>query len=256
MRALLLAVTVTFVTAGCGSTVALESSTPDEPVTVDASLAEWPGKLQRIDGENLSVGVQNDGDYLYVSMSTRDLRKIGQIMQQGMVLWIDPAGGKAETFGLRYPVGIAGSEDGGRRLSDDMAANRVRIERSMQEVELIAGDGQRSRRSKDAVPGILLHAEVDQSLFTYEARIPLAPGEGIIYAIGTEPGRTIGVGLTTPEMEGQNLAQQPGSGGLPAGTLSSADGRGRYGSQSGRAPISTLPASMSHWLTVTLVAGP
>lgn len=254
MRAFAVVVTIAVALTGCASALSVESTAPDEPVTVDAALTEWAGKLNSIDNGTLSVGIQNDGEFLYLSLSTRDARTIAQMMQQGLVVWIDPSGGKQQAFGVRYPIGIQGTEDPQRRLSDDMASNRVRIERSMQEVELIGAGGQSIRRRKDSVPGIEMHAEYDQRVLTYEAKIALAAREGVLYAAGARPGEQIGVGFTTPELEGDYSAQASGEGGLPGGSLSSADGRGRYGPQS--RSMEARPSRMSHWMTVTLADGP
>lgn len=241
-----------FAAASCRSTAPLQSSAPAEPVTVDAQLAEWAGKLNHL-GNNLSVGVQNDAEFLYVALSTTNLQHISQIMQLGLILWIDPSGAREETFGVRYPIGVVatGGSDGG--LGSDPTANRVRIEQSMQEVELMGADGQSSRRRKDSVPGIEMHGEAQDRVFTYEARVPLAAGEGIAYAIGTEPGREIGIGLTTPEMD-EDQRRRLGTGGLPGGRMSSADGRGRYGIYGNTSGAGLAP--MKYWMVVTLEGAP
>lgn len=248
MRTLVLLTLLTFAAVGCRSTAPLQSSAPTEPVTVDAQLADWSGKLNDAGG-NMTVGVQNDAEYLYVAMSTTDLQKISQIMQLGMILWIDRAGGKEEIFGVRYPIGVTAV--GG--LDDDPTANRIRIEQSMQEVELMGADGRGFRRRKDSVPGITMHGEAQDRVFTYEAKIPLAANEAVAYAIGTEPGQVIGIGFTTPEMD-EGMARRLGTGGLPGGNMSSADGRAQYGRY--RNANSGGPAPMKRWLVVTLDEAP
>ena len=66
---------------GCGSTAPLTSSVPGEPVVVDAQLNEWGGKLQTLSNKDgLLAGVQNDDNYLYLSLSTRNVASIGSII--------------------------------------------------------------------------------------------------------------------------------------------------------------------------------
>lgn len=253
MRVLAFLLLISLLSTGCKTTASLESSALVEPVTVDAQLEEWAGKLSTIAGGELSVGVQNDGEYLYVGLTTSNPQRIAQIMQQGMILWIDPAGGKEKVFGVQYPIGIVTTSGSAGGLTSDPTANRISIEKSMQEIALIGDGGQAFRRRKDSVPGITMHAEASDRAFTYEAKLPLSADEGIVYAIGTEPGRQIGFGLTNPEIEGQGIAQQQGSGGLPSGRMSSADGRSRYGMYRGGGELST---SMRHWMVVTLSGTP
>lgn len=253
MRIIVSVILFGLLASGCRTTASLQSTELVQPVTVDAQLDEWAGKLSSIGGGDFSVGVQNDGEFLYVGVSTTNGQRIGQIMQLGMVLWIDPEGGKRKTFGVQYPIGIVTTSGSDGGLTSDPTANRIRIEQSMQEIALIGENGQPFRRRKDAVPGITMHAEADQRAFTYEAKIPLAPDEGFVYAIGTEPGRQIGLSLATPELDGQGLASQEGVGGLPGGRMTSADGRGRYGMYGMYGGAGAAPPTMNFWMIVSLV---
>lgn len=249
MRAFILIAFTTAMAGGCRSTVSLQSSAPSEPITVDAQLLEWGGTLNDLGKDDLSIGVQNDDEDLYVSISTRDPRTIGKIMRTGLIVWVDPAGGKARTFGIRFPLGFARSEDGESDLGEGLAANRVRIERSTQEIEIIGENGQTVRRRKDSVPGMSVQVEADERVLTYELQVPLAMREGILYAVNAAPGDEIGIGLSTPDIHDANDAQLPGSGGLPGGRMSSSDGRGYRGMRSGG---SFSPEPMNHWMLVTL----
>lgn len=230
--------------SGCGSSVSLQSSQADDPVTVDAQLDEWSGKLQRLD-DGLSVGIQNDDGFLYVALSTRNANTIGRIMQSGLIVWIDPEGGKAQTFGVRYPLGYAA--DANPEPGRGLAANRVRIEQSTQELEIVGEGGRSLRHGKDEVPGLAAHVEADRSVLTYELQVPLGFREGLRYAVDAGPGGTVGIGLTTSQLDAPSDAHLPGSGGLPGGRMASADGQRGAG---GRSYVAS--ASMKHWMVVTL----
>lgn len=234
---------------GCGGTALVTSSEPGEPVVVDAQLNEWGGKLQTLSSKDgLLAGVQNDDKHLYLSLSTRNVASIGSIMRAGLIVWVDPVGGKEKTFGIRFPLGLSMDDAGERRLSEGAAADRVRIERSTQEVEIIGADGQAIRRHKDSIPGIVAAVEADQGVLTYEIQVPLAHTDGVLYAIGAKPGQEIGIGIATPDEFVVNVAQQPGFGGLPGGRMASAEGRGYRGIPQAGLGISTF----KEWMLVTL----
>ncbi len=248
-RFALAALTAALLAGGCGGVASLTSSAPGEPVVVDAQLNEWGGKLRTLSSnDGLLIGMQNDDERLYLSLSTRNVESIGSIMRAGLVIWFDPAGGKKQTFGIRFPLGLSTDDTGNRRLSEGAAGDRIRIQRSTQEMEILGADGQTIRRNKDAVPGISAAIEADQGVLTYEIAVPLAPASGVLYAIGAEPGQQIGVGIATPEEFVVNVAQQPGFGGLPGGRMASAEERGYRGLPPGGLGISTF----KEWTLVTL----
>ncbi len=248
-RFTLAALTAALLAGGCGSVVSLTSSAPAEPVVVDAQLNEWGGKLNALSGSDaLLVGMQNDDERLYLALSTRNGASIGSIMRAGLIIWFDPDGGKKQAFGIRFPLGLSMDDTGNRRLSEGAAGDRIRIQRSTQEMEIIGADGQTMRRNKDAIPGIVAALEADQGVLTYEIAVPLVPASGVLYAIGAEPGTQIGVGVATPEEFVVNVAQQPGFGGLPGGRMASAEERGYRGPPPGGLGISTF----KEWMLVTL----
>ena len=248
--ALPVALVICTVAGGCASTVHLPSSRLDQPVTIDAQLSEWGGKLEGMSRNAFMAGIQNDDEYLYVSLSSRDPRTIGSIMRNGLIVWIDPTGEQNETLGVRFPLGFASEEARDPNLGEGPAANRVRMERSTSQVAIIGADGQTVLRAKDSVPGLSVAIEADQGVLTYEMQIPLAPAEGVLYAIGVEPGQDIGVGFVTPDAQGMNVAQLPGSGGLPGGRMPSAEGRRHGGPYFGGG---LAVDSIEEWAITTLI---
>jgi hypothetical protein len=53
---------------GC-STVVLDSSWRDREITIDGTVTEWEGKRATIEGKDLIVGLANDADYLYLTVT-------------------------------------------------------------------------------------------------------------------------------------------------------------------------------------------
>ena len=76
----------------------LTSKWRTEAVNVDGLSTDWqtPEPLER----GLTVGAVNDGEFLYLVVSARDPESIAYI-STGLIVWLDPAGRRGETFGLR-----------------------------------------------------------------------------------------------------------------------------------------------------------
>ena len=52
----------------------------------------------------------NDGQDLYIVLSTSDTALRRQIFRQGLIVWFDPSGSDKKHFGLKYPVGVPPEE--------------------------------------------------------------------------------------------------------------------------------------------------
>ena len=71
-----------------------------ENVAVDGLPADWP-KLEPLE-RGPAVGAVNDDEFLHLAVSTNDPQLLG-LVASGLIVWIDPAGGRAQTFGLWVP---------------------------------------------------------------------------------------------------------------------------------------------------------
>ena len=87
---------------GCGSTTALQSTSLDREITVDGQIEDWQGALTPIEKKNLSLGLLNDGTYLYLALVLRDRQQVNQMMALGFTVWFDADGGKEKTLGIRF----------------------------------------------------------------------------------------------------------------------------------------------------------
>ena len=100
---------VVLLLGGCGGTETLQSKSLDRDITVDGAVADWQGALTPIEKKNLSLGLLNDGEFLYVSLVSRDRQVVSQMMSRGFTIWFDAEGGKEKTFGIRFPLGLMAS---------------------------------------------------------------------------------------------------------------------------------------------------
>ena len=215
----------------------LTSGPLDGHITIDGDESDWTGQLQPFGGAPFSVQAVNDGQFLYLrfSASSPDVRR--DVTRFGLTVWFDPDGGTKKVFGVRYPV-VEEPFDryqndrrgGGQRErpreapaegtgdQDQAAGPRDRVD--------VLGPGKHDARSltRDHLEGVAVAMRVAAGSLVYELQVPLTTGEGRPYAIGTSPGRTIGIGFETPKVN----RPEPGNrgGGFGGGGMG---GRGGFG---------------------------
>lgn len=70
-------------------------------VVVDGKDEDWKDReLWYFEEEDVSLGVANDTDHLYLIMVTGNPFLAGWLPQLGFTIWLDPAGEKGRSFGL------------------------------------------------------------------------------------------------------------------------------------------------------------
>ena len=96
----------------------IESHWRDRDVVIDGDNGEWTGPLRAVEEKPpIDTAAVNDGQFLYVVLSTSDPAARRMIMRQGLIVWFDPSGGDKKHFGIKFPVGVLPEErrGGGRR---------------------------------------------------------------------------------------------------------------------------------------------
>ena len=243
---------------GCGGTTALQSTVPDPDIAVDGNPDDWQGALTPIEDKNLSLGVHNDGEYLYLALVSSDRRLINQAIIRGLTVWFDAEGGKEKTFGLRFPLGLieSGASFSPREMQQDQNpdARREQFEASLTELDVLQGKDQSVRFPRAAIPRLDVTATLNAGTLVYELKIPLGISEDHAFAIDAAPGDVIGVGLETPEIDREARGQQfGGRGGRGGGRGGRGGGRGGFGGRGGgRGGPQQQPESLKLWTTVEL----
>lgn len=255
-RGLLLAFLL-LLAAGCGGSAPLLSSAPTQAMVMDGDEADWAGVIQPLEGQEISLGVLNDGEFLYVGMLTTDPTLIRQIALQGLTVWFSEDGGEEKDWGIRYPLGLIAAGGPMRdqsRLRDEEQL-RARFMASLQNLEIMqAGEVKGLRRPAKGVPGLFVGANLDRGMLFYEVKVPLQTTGAFDYAVGAAPGTTMGLGLETPEIDREEMREQMGDRGDDFGGMGGNGGLGR-GNTSGRPPAGgrTLPERLDVWRTVNLI---
>ena len=237
-------------------------------VVVDGVSDEWIDATTYFEKEDVTVGLLNDGEFLYLSLVTSG--PVGRLaMAAGLVVWFDPSGGKDEWYGIRFPVppepserssgGGAGARGGGRPGGGGSPSGADRL----REVEL-EGPGDLSRRRLPLPVGGGLEVAIRRngSTFVYELKVALARNDDFRMGLGVEPGSQIGVGLVTGDMPGRGRGGGGGGfggGGGRGGGGFGGGGGGRGGGGrggGGGAGVGDRPDPLNLWAKVQLSAKP
>ena len=259
--------------------VEMASGWATDGVDVDGVNDEWIGAITYFEKQDVTVGLLNDDQFLYVSLVTSG--PVGrQAMATGLTVWFDPEGGKDEWYGIRFPVppepserpssgrgGRGGDRGAGRRGGGRPGGggSSSRADR-LRQVEL-EGPGELGRRRLPVPVGGGLEVAIrnNGSTFVYELQVPLARNDDFRMGLGVEPGAEIGVGLVTGEIGGQGRGGRGGFGGGfgggggrgGGGGFGGGGGRGgggRGGPGGGERP--DRPDPLKLWAKVQLSAGP
>jgi len=196
--------------SGCGGkALETQSQWSVEPIKVDGQVEDWSAiPLTYFEDEQVSLGLQNDDESLYILFRTKSQTWERLIRMSGVTMWLDETGGKKKDFGIRYIGGPSLSEmqktgmPGEGSFRDNLTPEQkqhliqkqeaiadqitVLYEEGKQEI-FIPADGSRGPAISSAVP---------QGIYTYEFRIPLQDKHGDYYFIKPQPpGQTLGIGL-------------------------------------------------------------
>jgi len=127
----------------------------------------------------------------------------------------------------------------------------------MPELEILGPDKGQVRRmliaESDEVQLVTSYAS---NRLVYELRVPLAYGDESTLGIGSAPGKKIGLGFETPEIDMAALRQGMGGrgGGMMPGGM---DGGMRGGGTRGSGMRGgTMPEAFQLWIKIGLAAGP
>jgi hypothetical protein len=105
--ALLLIVTV-FAGGIVADALRIESAWSAEAPAIDGQLTDWSAPLVSLESVPLSIGVRNDGTFLYVALASSEQSTRMMLGAAGFALWWDPAGKDKKSSGITIPPTMAG----------------------------------------------------------------------------------------------------------------------------------------------------
>jgi len=255
---------LSFLLSSC-TTLQFKSGWKDRDINIDGRSDDWVGSLAYFDKQNISLGTVNDTDYLYVCLAAEDQALISRILRQGMILWFNPEGGKNKTVGIKYPVGrqmIPPEEREMRRPGSEGAPQNKRPAAMAisNELEILQDSKTPITTSIDILKGIQISLKRSTGLIVYEVKIPLKANPDLPFAIGTQPGSEIGIGIEIPKMTmtlNRAAGGMSGRGGSIGGRGGSIGGRdssmgGRCGGMTGQG--AKMQRGVKIWATVQLAS--
>ncbi len=268
-----IAVTMTAISAallllGCGGEK-LESRWADKAIQVDGFAEEWdPASLTYFEDLNLSVGLCNDGDYLYALTRLADRMTTLQIHQFGVTFWLSPRGGKREDFGYKFTgnapkdFGRLNFNPGEHPKQGDMMGNLP--ECGSLQASAVTERGETLYPSMSS-EGPAAAFNRDKGVFTYEFRIPLIDCSGTpILSEDFKPDKfKLGIVIDAPDISGMRPPSgrrgggRGGAGGFGGGRPGGMGGGGRMsGSGGGKGPGGTMMEEIKLWVNVDLAKKP
>jgi hypothetical protein len=251
----------------------IDSHWRDRNVAIDGDNGEWPGPLVPVEENHpLLTAAMNDGQYLYLVLSTNDASVRRQIFRQGLIVWFDPGGGEKKHFGLKYPVGVSGDETGGRGGyrrggyrggrppsapgSDDSVQSPQSDPEPVDRLEVYGPQKDDAHSFVTTMaPGIAVKTGNVEGYAVYELKVPLQKMADAPYAIEAKPGALIGFGLETPKIE-QPSGEGRGFGGFGGGMGGRSGGMGGQGGGGSRGGerAHEAPKPIKIWAAIKLAA--
>lgn len=252
------------VVGACGSTATLQSGSVTESPTIDGALDEWGGGLTYVSDQPVSMSVHPTDSLLYVALSIQEQALVRSVLQNGLIVWVDPSKNQQQHYGIRYPIGLRKQqvEQGRSEGEVDAAASFSPEDVSFSELEIIEGETRR-RIPAQFESGLRGKITANQGSFVYEIAIPVGPRGGAAadaaqHGVGASLGASFNIGLQTPTPE-EDTELMPEQQNIP----SVAGGTGRRGRrQRGRRQPQPPPPqqetglpTLDLWVTVTSGAG-
>ena len=229
----------------------VKSRWKDQTIKIDGVAAEWP-VLTALD-DNIATAAANDTQDLYLAIATSDAQRRRQLAITGLIVWLDAAGGKKETFGIRIPGSgfqMPSGRFGGVSQPPEPPQPKITY------IELL-GPGKDDRRRLDlsAESEVTVAAAVNEGTLLYEFRLPLAAASAAQpFGIGAKMDRPVGLGLQTPKLEVPQSGGQPGGGGRGGrggfGRGGRSEGSFGGGGMRGRGPMQMKELKL--WTTLAL----
>ena len=180
-------------TAGCRSPLDLTSTWAGSPMSIDGSSSDWTA-LTTVETPSLSLGARNDGENLYLCLSTTDPDLQMQILFAGFTVWFPSTHEGARPFGLQFPL----RQDRPVRIEDrdQFEAMFLAFEPRMSSLLILEGS-ERQQFPVLQTPGIKVRIGLANGLLTYELKVPLISSPAIPYAAVPGTDRTVSVSFET-----------------------------------------------------------
>jgi hypothetical protein len=226
-------VAVTWAAIAQTKTIEVTSGWPAAAVKVDGTGDQWAGHLVPLPDDPILLGVQNDGDFLYLCLKTSDPKTKMEIRRMGLTVWVNGAGKDKKEYGVRFPVGAGFQHARGQGWAarpTPAEGTTPDILPDTTQVELIGPtDEDRLRVDRTSAGPVQAAFGDEEGVWVIELRLPLKPTEDHPLAVAADPGATIALGLETerPQFRRSYRGQGGESGEEGEGGEGGEEGEGR-----------------------------
>ncbi|MGO9481347.1 MAG: hypothetical protein ACLP05_06170 [Candidatus Kryptoniota bacterium] len=272
---------------GCTSSLLVKSDWNENKIVIDGKDNDWDDTMFYIPDAELTAGVHNDSNYLYIILKTTNRMQTFQVLGSGLTVWFDRSGGTSQNFGIHFPLGRGeggemsqpSSSEGSSTSSadnpdEDTNQTSSFVDMMPNELEILGVNENGPVRLTIAdVKGIELQMSHNREGLIYEMKVPLhtspdhpyainpkSTSVGVEFVTGKFKARSQGEGMERHgEGEGEGSGGEGGGEGIPGeggmggygGMRGGGGGRGRhFGGENGGQP----PKQIDFWLKVKLAS--
>ena len=173
-------------------------------IVIDGKDNDWGDTMFYIKDAQLTAGVRNDSNFLYLVIKATDRQQAFQIMGLGLTIWFDPSGGSGQKLGIHFPLGRKEeAEYAPQQQEDGQNEDMGFMSQSPNELELLGvNDNGPVRLSIADAKGLELQINSNRQALVYELRVPLHTSDQYPYAINPK-GDQIGIGFEGGKFEGR-----------------------------------------------------
>ncbi len=242
---------------GCGSS-AIISTRVDTPMQIDGNINDWGKALNYIEDEKIGFGTKDDGEFLYLCFTTRDLKRGMHFLRTGISFYIDPEKNSCTYFGAKIL---------NKKQDNKPVDHQKMIEQLLRnaEFEIVNKDDE----IIDVFPlknkfGIKTIVGFENSQFVCEIKIPLKQTPSTPYATCTAPGQCVQVGIISGIVNRDKLKNNKRDGGESMSSRGSGRGSGNRGAGMGgrgggksnrsgnRSSEMDVPESLEYWIDIKI----
>jgi hypothetical protein len=237
---------------GCSSSLELSSGWTNQELAITGDGFRWKDATTEIAGPDVSVGVKNDNNNLYVCLITSNRATQLQMLALGCTAWFDTEGKKNKTFGIQFP--ISGLLQGRRFPTRDNPAELQGLINAAQRQLVIRGPGvgEQHRLSVQDARGVEARLGYVDGTLTYELKVPLQKNKEQPYAINADMTKPLIIGFETGDLA-EAMKGQPDVSNRSQVTSVRGRSGGRSGGDAGAGR--EMPEPLKHWITVHLSSG-
>ena len=214
----LAALAAAWAATGQGKALEVKSMWSAAPVNVDGTGQGWSATFVPLGDPPILVSVENDQQYLYVSVRTSDPKVKSEIAFGGLTVWAEAPKATTGGMGVRFPMHGSGQGHGRPSGSSEGESSKSPpanwINEASTEFELL-GPTREDSLVVERGPEQPVQVAIgdDSGVLVYQVRFPLQPSEDHPVAVGVAAGAPVTVTLDTARPKGQ----PPPEGGGPEG---------------------------------------